>query len=119
FDLAGRLHPAIAHLPIGILLLACCFELLASGKKFSFLQPAIRPTMFWGMIAAVLSVLSGLALASDGDYTEDIVDTHQWMGISLALIAILLYFLYRRSVNRKIVKTFSLITLCLVFVTGH
>ena len=119
FDLAGRLHPALVHLPIGILLLACCFELLAGGKKFSFLQPAIRPMMFWGMVAAVLSVLSGLALAAEDDYTDDIVNTHQWVGISLAVIAIILYILYRRSVNRKLVKTFSLITLCLVFVTGH
>ena len=119
FVLAGRLHPALVHLPIGILLLACCFELLAGGKKFSFLQPAIRPMMFWGMVAAVLSVLSGLALAAEDDYTDDIVNTHQWVGISLAVIAIILYILYRRSVNRKLVKTFSLITLCLVFVTGH
>lgn len=119
FDLAGRLHPALVHLPIGILLLACCFDLLSGSQKFSALRPAIRPMIFWGMVSAIVSVLTGLALASGGDYTEEQVGNHKIAGIILAVLSVALYMLYRTGTNRKIVKTFSVATLAGLVVTGH
>jgi uncharacterized membrane protein len=119
FDLAGRLHPALVHLPIGILLLACCFDLLSGMERFAALRPAIRPMIFWGMVSAIVSVLTGLALASSGDYAEEQVDTHKIAGIILAIFSIALYILYRAQTSRKIVRTFSVATLALLVVTGH
>jgi uncharacterized membrane protein/mono/diheme cytochrome c family protein len=119
FDLAGRLHPALVHLPIGILLLACCFDLVSGSPKFAVLRPAVGPMFFWGMISALLAMLSGLALASGGDYTDEQVDTHKISGIILAVLSVAVYILYRTQTNRKLVKTFSAVTLASLVVTGH
>jgi uncharacterized membrane protein len=119
FDLAGRLHPALVHLPIGILLLACCFDLLSSSRKFAVLRPAILPMIFWGMVSAIISVLTGLALASGGDYSDEQIDAHEFAGITLAIFSVALYILYRTGTNRKIARTFSVATLAMLVVTGH
>jgi len=37
----AHLHPVLVHLPIGILLLACFFQLLTTNKKYAALEPAI------------------------------------------------------------------------------
>jgi uncharacterized membrane protein/mono/diheme cytochrome c family protein len=119
FDLTGRLHPVLVHLPIGILLLACCFELLSGSNRFANLRPAIPMMMFWGMLCAVAAALTGLALSSSGDYEEDLVEPHEWAGISLAAISVVLYFLYRRRVSGKIIKGTTAVLLVLIMLTGH
>ncbi len=118
-DLIGRLHPALVHLPIGILLLGLCFELLTTSKRFAAIRPAIPAIIFWGMIAAVLSCITGLALNTGGDYEEELVSPHQWSGIALAVLSIILYALYRKNVKNSVIKLSSFITLILLFVTGH
>jgi uncharacterized membrane protein len=118
-ELMGRLHPALVHLPIGILLIACFFELLSSGKRFSQLRPALPAMMLWGMIAALLSCLTGFLLYGNGEYEEELITKHEWSGFSLAAISILLYILYKRKANNKLIKLFSMLLLTLVFLTGH
>ena len=51
--LLGRLHPALVHLPIGILLLCCLIHLLAGHKRFPSLQAAVPVLLFWGMVSAI------------------------------------------------------------------
>ena len=46
-DLIGRFHPVLVHLPIGILLLACFFQILTIKNRFTVLQPAIPIMLFW------------------------------------------------------------------------
>jgi uncharacterized membrane protein/mono/diheme cytochrome c family protein len=118
-ELTGRFHPVIVHLPIGILLLACFFELLSSRPRLHVLKPAVPVMIFWGMISAVLAVLSGLALSQSGEYEEELIDPHEWAGISVGVISIILYVLYKKKVNGKVIKSFSLVTLILIMVTGH
>ena len=62
-ELIGHLHPALVHLPIGILLLAGVFQLLALKPKFASLHSAMSIALFWGMITAILSCVSGYLLS--------------------------------------------------------
>lgn len=119
FDVAGRLHPALVHLPIGILVLACCFELLSGAKKFATLKPAIPSMMLWGMLAALLSVLSGLALSSNGEYEDELVETHEWAGIAVAAVAMLLFLFYKKNAGGRVIKATTLMLLLLITITGH
>lgn len=118
-DLMGRLHPALVHLPIGILLIACCFELLSSSNRLNLIRPALPAMMLWGVIAALLSCLTGFLLYGNDEYEEELINKHEWSGFTLAAIAIILYILYKRKANNKLIKTFSALLLCLVFLTGH
>ena len=96
-EFIGRFHPLLVHLPIGILLLACFFQLLAAREKYSNLQPAVGIALFWGMLSAVASCITGYLLSASGDYDEVLVGRHQWMGIGVAVIATVYYFLQQKK----------------------
>ena len=118
-DLTGRLHPALVHLPIGILLLAACFELVSSNRRLSAIRPAIPVMIFWGMLAAIASCISGLAIESMGDYEEDITNPHKWAGIVLACVSVVMYLFYKTKPRAVLLKTSSAVLVLMIFVTGH
>ena len=118
-ELIGRFHPVLVHLPIGILLLACLFQWLVVKESYKKLQPAIGIALFWGMLSAIGSCTSGYLLSLSGDYDELLADRHQWLGISVAVVAVLQYYLFRRSVNAGFAKWLALILFALIIITGH
>ena len=89
---SGRLHPLIVHLPIGFLLLATLFNLLAYTRRFRYLQQAVPITLLAGFAAAVLACIFGYLLSLRGDYDVAALGNHKVSGISLAAISGLLYF---------------------------
>ncbi len=118
-DFIGRFHPVFVHLPIGILLLACLFQWLMIKERFAVLQPAIPVTLFWGMISAIASCISGYLLSTTGDYDVQLVSRHQWLGISVAVGSLILYVLHKRSVSGRTAGIVSLVLFLLITVTGH
>ena len=118
-DLIGRFHPVLVHLPIGILLLACFFQWLTLKPRFAFLQPAIPVMLFWGMLGAVAACISGYMLSLSGDYDEDLVGRHQWLGITTAILSLVLYLLYQFSINERIARGVSFGIILLITITGH
>jgi uncharacterized membrane protein/mono/diheme cytochrome c family protein len=115
----GPFHPVLVHLPIGILLLACLFQWLVLRDAYKKLEPAIGIALFWGMIFAFLSCITGFMLSQSGDYEGDLVGRHQWLGISVATVAIVQYYLYKRSVNAGFARWLALILFVLIVITGH
>lgn len=96
-EFVGRLHPLIVHLPIGILLLGLVmlwWSRFSSGKRF---LPVLEPVLLFGTIAAVISVITGLVMANNGDYDVDSVDRHRNNGIALAALSLLLWILVKRG----------------------
>lgn len=119
FEFTGRLHPAIVHLPIGILLLACLFELFTGNDRYAAIRPVIRRMVFWGALSAIAAVVSGLLLENSGEYDQEYTQPHKLTGIISAVLAIILYFIYRIDVRRIVIKISSLAVLVLVGLTGH
>jgi uncharacterized membrane protein len=118
-EFVGHLHPVLVHLPIGILLLACLFILLTRKNSYAHLQPVINLILLLGMISALVSCLTGYILSQSGDYDEELVGWHQWMGISVALVSVSIYFIRRKSVFRKEHGILASVLMLLIFVTGH
>jgi uncharacterized membrane protein/mono/diheme cytochrome c family protein len=118
-DIIGRFHPLLVHLPIGILLLGCFFQLLTIKEKFAFLQPSVPVMFFWGMLGAVFSCISGYMLSLSGDYEEQLVGRHQWLGISTAIVSFVLWLLYKFSIAVKTARIISVLIIALITVTGH
>ena len=107
----------LVHLPIGILLLAAVFHFLSYKKKPEVLQPAVKISLLLGMLAAIASCISGLALANNGEYEQALVSKHQWLGIGVAVAAIVAY---AAAVKKSsLIKWMMPLLAVLILITGH
>ena len=70
-----------------------------------------------GMLSAVFSGISGYILSRNGDYEGGLVSTHQWFGISLAVISIVVYISHKK--NYRYTNWLAILVVLLVIVTGH
>ncbi len=122
-EFIGRFHPVLVHLPIGILLFALLLLWLSRMQKYSSLVPAVRIALLLGAISAIVSCVSGLFLASNGDYDEQTVFWHKWMGLSVAMVSSFCYVLFSFPNSfqgqKKLAFGFSGILLIIIFITGH
>lgn len=84
----GRFHPLAVHLPIGFLLLAGILFALSYFKNYAFLLRALPIILLLGGISSVAAAVLGWILSTEGGYEESTLAWHQWMGISVAVIAI-------------------------------
>lgn len=89
----GRFHPVFVHLPIGFLLLAFLFEICSRFKRFENLEPAVPFTLLLGVASALTAAGTGYLLSLDGGYGEDLLWTHKWLGISVAVLSLCAFVL--------------------------
>jgi uncharacterized membrane protein/mono/diheme cytochrome c family protein len=116
-EFIGRFHPVLVHLPIGILLIAVLFQFLSGKEKYKSLDTAVGIALFWGMLSAVASCISGFLLSRSDDYDESLINKHQWFGIAVAVVSVIAYFL-KRGNNKYLTLSVSLMSL-LIIITGH
>jgi uncharacterized membrane protein len=120
----GRFHPLLVHLPIGILLLAFVFEVLALRKQFEYLKPAVQPALLIGALSATAACITGYFLSLEGGYAERLVIPHQYLGIATAVFSFALFFLRRASfvirANQKFLGALLFVPIIITLsLTGH
>lgn len=122
-EFLGRFHPLLVHLPIGILLVGIVMHWLSRKPKYQNLRPGITVTLLLGAISAVFSCISGWLLANGGEYDGPVLDQHMWMGIGVAVIAILYYLLYTGKLSLRLPSylpyLLSLVLVLILSITGH
>jgi len=94
FEVFGRLHPLILHLPIGILALAFLMELLSRKEAYKGLKFAIGFAIQIGVCSAIFAAASGYVLSLEGGYDDKLLWQHKWLGIGTAIVAVLVYLLH-------------------------
>ncbi len=118
--LFGRLHPLLVHLPIGALLLLILFEFLTLNKKYAALRPSLTLIAFWSMVFAIFSCVAGYLLSLSGEYDNDKLSLHKWMGIGVAFVTTVFYTLKKLGYNStRISVGFSLLLFFTLMVAGH
>lgn len=118
-QLIGHFHPVLVHLPIGILVLGGLFHLLSARNRYAFLRPAVGIIYLLGAVGAIVSCISGYLLSQTSDYDANLVALHQWLGIGVAVAALLLYVLLTLGVNELLLRLLTVIILIGITVTGH
>ena len=118
-EFIGHLHPVLVHLPIGILLLACFFQLISAREEYIHLEHAISITLFWGMISAIASCITGYILSNSGDYDEELVGKHMWLGIGVAVISFVYYIMYRYKPIARYKWVLPVLLIGMIAITGH
>jgi uncharacterized membrane protein len=118
-QLIGHFHPVLVHLPIGILILGVLFHLLSAIKSYAFLRTAVPLIYLLGAIGAIVSCISGYLLSQTSDYDAKLVGLHQWFGIAVAIVAMLLYGLMKYRVKEPLLRLLSVTLLIGITITGH
>ena len=118
-EFIGHLHPALVHLPIGILLIALFLVWLSGKKQYNISPSVISIVLLIGAISAAASCITGYILSLSDDYDSSQVSWHMWMGIAVAFSSFLLYIKFVNRQLDNIYKILSVALLILIFVTGH
>lgn len=114
----GRFHPALVHLPIGILVVASIFHLISSRNP-EWKGAKVVPTLYLlGGSFAALAALAGWMLAREGGYQADTIFWHRWLGILLVLVSIILWRL-NRTTSRVSSPWLSLALVAALVWVGH
>ena len=114
----GKFHPVVLHLPIGALYLTFCLVLLEKFFKNDYTIP-VRFGLLFSFVFAIISCLLGYLLSLSGDYGQDILNLHMWLGISTAIFNGFLLWFHYKSIYKKHFISFFTITIILLTVTGH
>ncbi|HMI65517.1 MAG TPA: DUF2231 domain-containing protein, partial [Cyclobacteriaceae bacterium] len=117
----GHLHPVLVHLPIGILLTAILFDWLSHRKGFRKLRKSVQGMLFLGFVSAAMSAFTGYLLSQSGDYDAALLNLHQWLGISVAVLSLVVLLLRRRKEREiKLATSVLMVGLAiLIALTGH
>ena len=114
----GKFHPVILHLPIGALYFTFCLAVLNKFFKDNFSVP-IRIGLLFSFVFAVISCLLGYLLSLSGEYGENILNLHMWLGISTAIFNGFLLWIHYKSIYQNYFLHFFTFTIILLTVTGH
>ncbi len=109
---AGRTHPLILHLPIGLIILTFIFWISKKNFEQTGFQKMFLLLLHITAFMAALTALMGLFLSTEGGYEENILSKHRFLGVAIALLAYAILVIYRIFPERK--KLFGVILfLCL------
>ena len=119
-QVAGRLHPALLHLPIGLLaFLAILLIARNEFKKKPFRKIALIVLLLTSFTAS-LTALCGFFLSLQEDYGQDALTQHKISGTLLSVLCYILVLTFNKYENIKVVTIgFSIVTICLVLFVGH
>jgi mono/diheme cytochrome c family protein len=115
----GRLHPLLVHLPIGILLMGIFLQALSRWPRFGVSAGVVKVVLLCGALSAVASCVTGYVLSLSGDYDDELVSWHMWMGICVAVVSVVVFVMVVRRVSGVAFGVVGVLLLGLIFVTGH
>ncbi|MEX0288958.1 MAG: c-type cytochrome domain-containing protein [Flavobacteriaceae bacterium] len=117
----GRFHPLFVHLPIGFLLLAIIIEWYQGKKKASKDNRYIAFAWLLGAISAIVAAICGWLLADTGNYSEEDIFWHRWLGVVLAVVASLGWWIKTKpkKFSKVANNAVGMLVVGLLLIEGH
>ena len=121
----GRFHPIILHLPIGALIVLFLMEIINDFRPDLNLNSACNILLWFSVISIIPTIILGFLLASSGNYNDELLNTHKWLGWFTALICIWLVVLRQKKSSNKpnnvtrFYKVFLFVNVSLLSLAGH
>ena len=113
----GRFHPIILHLPIGGLIALFVMEIINSYRPQLNLDSACSILLWFSVVTVIPSAVLGFILASSGNYDDELLNLHKWLGWLTALVCV--WLLYFNSKSKKIYKVLLYANVIFLSVAGH
>jgi len=119
-DLISRLHPAVVHFPIALLLLAGMAEIAMRWSPTVDLQTIVRLLLAFGTIGAIIAVLFGW-FAGGWRFADQSANLaiHRWNGTAIAVLGIVAWTLAVRDGDRTLLRILLAIIVAAILVQGY
>jgi uncharacterized membrane protein len=119
-QVAGRLHPAIVHLPIGFLFFLVIVLLFRKQFKRKALDKFILVLLLFASLTASMAALFGFFLSQQGDYGPDALLLHKVSGVMLSIFCFgSVLALAGRERTRPLYVGLGVLSLGFVVLAGH
>lgn len=120
FQLFGRFHPLILHLPIGLGVLLPFVHLLRRPLGEHAFYLSFRFVLYLTAFSAAITALFGFFLSQESGFEPELLVFHQWAGLAVAWMYLLLLILF----DRLLVNPFqafigSMLGVLLLSLAGH
>lgn len=96
-ELAGRLHPAFLHLPIGLWVGIGALEYGAVLLRRDVARGAVSALAWLSAVCGIAAGVSGWILGGSGEYAGDLVESHKWFGIGTTALGLVAAVLSHRT----------------------
>lgn len=113
----GRFHPIILHLPIGGLISLFVMEIVNSSRPTLKLDSACSILLWFSVITVMPSAILGFMLGSSGNYDDELLNLHKWLGWLTALVCV--WSLYFNSKSKKTYRVFLYTNVLFLSFAGH
>lgn len=121
-QVAGRMHPMVLHVPIGILILLFVFMMLRNTFQKKQFRKIMLVCLMLTSLSASVTALFGFFLSIGGDYGAYTLQQHKISGVALSVITFFILAWYQNVKKGKIVfyssVVFSIVVLVLAGHTG-
>ena len=117
----ANLHPLFVHLPIGIIFIGFLLEVWQLKYPNKIGKDVMLFILGNAVAFSLFSVATGWFLGDGGDYDQNMLNRHKWLGIAFTITAILLFLLKKREDPwaKKSYLPLFVISLVLLTITGH
>lgn len=112
----GRLHPALLHLPIGLLLVTVILLYARRYFEGKSMDELVSLLLHFTALSASLTTIMGLFLSLEGTFGADQLWLHKWLGIVLSFLC---WALLGVENNVRILKPLGLAGAVVLIFTGH
>lgn len=117
----GRFHVLALHIPIGLIVLALCLEVLTHRPRFAYLAPSLNFVWLAAALTAMATVILGAMHATEPGIDGPAVNAHRAAG---SLLMLLTFLVWGMRVLKAPVYTagwpaFAVLVAVMLALTGH
>ena len=119
-QVAGRMHPMVLHVPIGILILLFVFMMFRNTFQKKQFRKVMLLCLVLASLSASVTALFGFFLSIGGDYGADALQQHKISGVVLSLLTFFILVWYQNVKKSMIVLYSSVVfSILVLLLTGH
>lgn len=116
---AGRFHPLLLHLPIGLIAALAALEFLGALRRTPPPLTVIATLATLTQLAAAAAIASGLLLEQEGGYPEALADRHRNFALGFFAVCVVIGRLAKYEQRRGQLRAAIAVALALIAVAGH
>jgi len=118
-QVAGRMHPLVLHLPIGILIFLVVIVFFQKRLDSSFATEIVHIGLIITSLSASLAALFGFFLSLQSDYGTAALMRHKVSGITLSFLCYAVLLWYHEGMKRSVFLGLGIVSFFTLIIAGH